>query len=128
MVNSYWQITDMTVISLYVGWRNGAELRSFQAVSLPNILERLTGILTKNAIWWKIRSSNSKTTATLPPDMRRKLSISGPIQSCVAQLEKMADGDLHTPSLHVKSKDETVQLAKALKTILSRLNDVAQGN
>jgi len=26
--------------------------------------------------WWKICSSNSKTTAALLPDMRRKLSIS----------------------------------------------------
>ena len=66
--------------------------------------------------------------ATFPVALKVGRSISGPIQSCVARLEKMADGDLHTPSLHVKSKDETVQLAKALKTILSRLNDVAQGN
>ena len=38
----------------------------------------------------------------------------------------MADGDLHTPSPHVKSKDETAQLAGALETMLSHLNDVAQ--
>ena len=38
----------------------------------------------------------------------------------------MADGDLHTPSPQVKSKDETAQLAKALEVMLSRLNDVAQ--
>ncbi len=64
--------------------------------------------------------------ATFPVAVKVGRSISSPIQSCVARLEKMADGDLHTPSPQVKSKDETVKLAKALETMLSRLNDVAQ--
>ncbi len=64
--------------------------------------------------------------ATFPVALKVGRSISGPIQSCVARLEKMADGDLHTSSPQVKSKDETAQLAKALETMLSRLNDVAQ--
>nr|WP_326212804.1 methyl-accepting chemotaxis protein [uncultured Oscillibacter sp.] len=64
--------------------------------------------------------------ATFPVAVKVGKSISGPIQSCVARLEKMADGDLHTPSPRVKSKDETAQLARALETMLSRLNDVAQ--
>ncbi len=64
--------------------------------------------------------------ATFPVAIRVGRSISSPIQSCVARLEKMADGDLHTPSPHVKSKDETAQLAGALETMLSHLNDVAQ--
>lgn len=64
--------------------------------------------------------------ATFPVAVYVGRSISGPIQSCVARLEKMADGDLHTPSPQVKSKDETAQLAKALETMLFRLNDVAQ--
>ena len=64
--------------------------------------------------------------ATFPVAIKVGRSISGPIRSCVARLEKMADGDLHTPSPQVKSKDETAQLAKALETMLSRLNDVAQ--
>ena len=64
--------------------------------------------------------------ATFPVAVKVGKSISGPIQSCVARLEKMADGDLHTPSPQVRSKDETAQLARALETMLSRLNDVAQ--
>ena len=64
--------------------------------------------------------------ATFPVAVNVGRSISGPIRSCVARLEKMADGDLHTPSPQVKSKDETAQLAKALETMLFRLNDVAQ--
>ncbi len=64
--------------------------------------------------------------ATFPVAVNVGRSISGPIRSCVARLEKMADGDLHTPSPLVKSKDETAQLAKALETMLFRLNDVAQ--
>ncbi|NBI10568.1 methyl-accepting chemotaxis protein [Colidextribacter sp. OB.20] len=64
--------------------------------------------------------------ATFPVALKVGRSISGPIQSCVARLEKMADGDLHTPSPRVKSRDETAQLARALETMLSRLNDVAQ--
>ena len=64
--------------------------------------------------------------ATFPVAVKVGRSISGPIQSCVVRLEKMADGDLHTPSPQVKSRDETSQLATALETMLSRLNDVAQ--
>ena len=64
--------------------------------------------------------------ATFPVTIKVGRSISSPIQSCVARLEKMADGDLHTPSPQVKSRDETAQLARALETMLSRLNDVAQ--
>ena len=64
--------------------------------------------------------------ATFPVAVKVGKSISGPIQSSVARLEKMADGDLHTPAPKVKSKDETAQLARALETMLSRLNDVAQ--
>ena len=64
--------------------------------------------------------------ATFPVAVKVGRSISGPIQSCVARLETMADGDLHTPAPHVKSKDETSQLAGALETMLSRLNEVTQ--
>ena len=64
--------------------------------------------------------------ATFPVAIKVGRSISGPIRSCVARLEQMADGDLHTPSPQVNSKDETAHLAKALETMLSRLNDVAQ--
>lgn len=63
---------------------------------------------------------------TFPVAVKVGRSISRPIQSCVVRLEKMADGDLHTPSPQVKSKDETAQLARALETMLCRLNDVAQ--
>lgn len=63
---------------------------------------------------------------TFPVAVKVGRSISSPIQSCVVRLEKMADGDLHTPSPQVKSKDETAQLARALETMLCRLNDVAQ--
>ena len=64
--------------------------------------------------------------ATFPVAVKVGKSISGPIQSCVARLEQMADGDLHTPAPQVKSKDETAKLAKALETMLARLNDVAR--
>ena len=64
--------------------------------------------------------------ATFPVAFKVGRSISSPIQSCVARLEKMADGDLHSPSPQVTSRDETAQLARALETMLSRLNDVAQ--
>lgn len=64
--------------------------------------------------------------ATFPVAVKVGRSISGPIQSCVACLEKMADGDLHTPTPQVKSKDETFKLAMALETMLARLNDVVQ--
>lgn len=63
---------------------------------------------------------------TFPVAVKVGRSISRPIQSCVVRLEKMADGDLRTPSPQVKSKDETAQLARALETMLCRLNDVAQ--
>lgn len=53
-------------------------------------------------------------------------SISGPIQACVRRLELLADGDLHTPTPVVSSRDETSKLAKALDTTILRLNDVAQ--
>ena len=104
MENLYWRIKAMTAISLYVGWRNGVELRSFQAVSLQNIQERLTGILTKNAIWWKISSSNSKTTAALPPDMRKKLFISRLLSTLPLSLSGYFDGfktDSRTTSANV---------------------------
>lgn len=64
--------------------------------------------------------------ATFPVAVKVGRAISGPIRSCVVRLEKMADGDLHTPSPQVKSRDETAQLARALETMLARLNDVAQ--
>lgn len=64
--------------------------------------------------------------ATFPVAVKVGRSIFGPIRSCVVRLEKMADGDLHTPSSQVKSRDETAQLARALETMLARLNDVAQ--
>lgn len=64
--------------------------------------------------------------ATFPVAIKVGRSISNPIQSCVSRLEQMTDGDLHTPSPQVESRDETAKLAKALETMLSRLNDVAQ--
>ncbi len=53
-------------------------------------------------------------------------SISSPIQSCVARLEKLAEGDLRAPTPTVKSRDETAKLTKALDTTVLRLNDVVQ--
>ena len=53
-------------------------------------------------------------------------SISNPIQSCVTRLEKLADGDLHTPTPTVTSRDETAKLTRALETTVLRLNEVAQ--
>ncbi len=64
--------------------------------------------------------------ATFPVAVKVGKSISSPIQSCVVRLEQMADGDLHTPAPQVKSKDETAKLAKALETMLARLNDVTR--
>ncbi len=53
-------------------------------------------------------------------------SISNPIQSCVSRLEKLADGDLQTPTPTVASRDETAKLTWALDTTILRLNDVVQ--
>ncbi|MCI8440954.1 MAG: methyl-accepting chemotaxis protein [Provencibacterium sp.] len=78
------------------------------------------------SIMWTVLVVVLVVLATFPAAIKVGRSISGPIQSCVARLEKMADGDLHTPSPQVKSKDETAQLARALEIMLSRLNDVAQ--
>ena len=53
-------------------------------------------------------------------------SISSPIQSCVSRLEKLADGDLQTPTPTVASRDETAKLTRALDTTILRLNGVVQ--
>ena len=53
-------------------------------------------------------------------------SISNPIQICIERLEKMSQGDVHTPAPKVNSKDETARLAKMLETMISYLNNVAQ--
>ena len=53
-------------------------------------------------------------------------SISNPIQSCVARLEKLAAGDLQTPTPTVTSRDETAKLTRALETTVLRLNEVVQ--
>ncbi|MCI8669447.1 MAG: methyl-accepting chemotaxis protein [Lachnospiraceae bacterium] len=64
--------------------------------------------------------------STFPVALIVGRSISGPIQTCVNRLEKLADGDLHTPTPVVTSHDETAKLAKALDTTVFRLNDVTQ--
>lgn len=64
--------------------------------------------------------------ATYPVAVIVGRSISRPIQACVARLKKLADGDLHTATPVVKSKDETAELTKALKNTIFRLNDVVQ--
>ncbi len=64
--------------------------------------------------------------ATFPVAVMVGRSISGPIRSCVTRLEKLADGDLRTPTPVVKSRDETAELTKALSTTIVRLNDVVQ--
>lgn len=64
--------------------------------------------------------------ATFPVAVLVGRSISGPIRACVLRLEKLAEGDLHTASPVVRSRDETAELAKALDTTMHRLNDVVQ--
>ncbi len=64
--------------------------------------------------------------ATFPVAVMVGRSISGPIRSCVIRLEKLADGDLQTPTPAVRSQDETAKLTKALDTTILRLNDVVQ--
>ncbi len=64
--------------------------------------------------------------ATFPVAVKVGRSISGPIQSCVARLETLADGDLQTATPVVKSQDETAKLTRALDTTILRLNDVVQ--
>lgn len=64
--------------------------------------------------------------ATFPVAVIVGRSISGPIRSCVIRLEKLADGDLQTPSPVVRSRDETAGLIKALEATRHRLNDVVQ--
>lgn len=53
-------------------------------------------------------------------------SISKPIRACVGRLEKLSDGDLHTPTPAVKSRDETAGLMRALEETRLRLNDMVQ--
>lgn len=64
--------------------------------------------------------------ATFPVAVKVGHSISGPIQSCVARLEMLAEGDLQTPTPVVKSRDETAKLTQALDTTTHRLNDIVQ--
>lgn len=64
--------------------------------------------------------------ATFPVAVKVGRSISGPIQACVSRLEKLADGDLQTPTPVVASRDETAKLAKALDATIVQLNDVVQ--
>ena len=64
--------------------------------------------------------------ATYPAAVIVGRSISRPIQACVVRLKKLADGDLHTATPVVKSKDETAELTKALKDTIFRPNDVVQ--
>ena len=64
--------------------------------------------------------------ATFPVAVLVGKSISGPIRACVIRLEKLAEGDLHTSTPVVKSRDETAELTKALDATLYRLNDVVQ--
>ncbi|WP_322202516.1 hypothetical protein [Acutalibacter sp. M00204] len=58
------------VIGLSIGWRNAGPLLGFQAAKLPSIPAILTGIFTRNAIWWRIYSSSLRPTAAFPPDMK----------------------------------------------------------
>ncbi|GFI61711.1 methyl-accepting chemotaxis protein PctB [Clostridiales bacterium] len=64
--------------------------------------------------------------ASIPVSVKIAKSISRPIQSCVARLAKLADGDLQAPTPLVNSKDETASLTKALETTITRLNEVVQ--
>lgn len=64
--------------------------------------------------------------ATFPVAVKVGRSISNPIRACVTRLEKLADGDLQTPTPAVKSQDETAELTNALDTTIHRLNEVVQ--
>lgn len=64
--------------------------------------------------------------ATFPVAVKVGRSISTPIRDCVIRLEKLAEGDLQTPTPVVKSQDETAELTGALDTTIHRLNDVVQ--
>ena len=64
--------------------------------------------------------------ASFPVAVKVARSISRPIQSCVARLKQLSDGDLQTSTPVVNSRDETAELTKALETTISRLNDVVQ--
>lgn len=64
--------------------------------------------------------------ASFPVAVMVGRSISGPIRACVARLERLAEGDLQTPTPAVGSRDETAELTKALDATILRLNDVVQ--
>ncbi len=64
--------------------------------------------------------------ATFPVAVMVGRSISGPIRSCVTRLQKLAEGDLQTPTPSVRSHDETAGLIKALEATRLRLNEVVQ--
>ncbi len=78
------------------------------------------------SIFWTILVVVLVVISTFPVAVKVGRSISGPIQSCVSRLEQLAEGDLHTPTPLVTSRDETAKLAKALDTTVLRLNDVVQ--
>lgn len=64
--------------------------------------------------------------ASFPVAVKVARSISNPIQACVERLKQLSDGDLHTPTPVVNSRDETADLTQALETTIVRLNDVVQ--
>lgn len=78
------------------------------------------------SIFWTILVVLGVVLSTFPVAVIVGRSISRPIQTCVHRLELLADGDLHSPTPVVTSRDETAKLANALDTTILRLNDVAQ--
>ncbi len=51
-------------------------------------------------------------------------SISVPIRNCASRLTALSQGDIHTPSPHVDTEDESGQLADATETIVSSLKEI----
>ena len=64
--------------------------------------------------------------STFPVAVKVGKSISVPIQKCVVRLERLAEGDLKTPTPAVESQDETAELTKALDATIHGLDDMVQ--
>lgn len=64
--------------------------------------------------------------ASFPVTMLMARSISKPIRACVTRLEKLSEGDIHTPAPAAASGGESAELTRALEMTVAYLGDVVQ--
>lgn len=64
--------------------------------------------------------------ASFPVTVLMARSISKPIRACVTRLEKLSEGDIHTPAPAAASGGESAELTRALEMTVAYLGDVVQ--